>query len=95
MTARDLIDKLLAENGRDKARACLRWYLYFNQNRTSAIESRTRSVFNTINRYAHECKIDWEEVEKILREELWRERKKRHETLVRVAQEKTTMNGAI
>ena len=95
MPARDLMDKLLAENGRDKVWACLWWYLYFNQNRTGAIESRTRSIFNAINRYAHECKIDWEEVEKILREELWQERKKRHETLVRVAQEKTTVNDAI
>ena len=79
---------------RDKTRSCLRWYLYFNQNRNTAIDSRTRSVFNTINKYAHKCKIDWDETEKIIHEELSRERKKRHETLVKVTHGKKTVDDA-
>ena len=94
MPARDLVDKLIAGNGRDKTRSCLRWYLYYNQNRNTAIESRTRSTFNMINKYAHKCKIDWDEVEKIIHEELSRERKKRHETLVKVTHEKKTVDDA-
>lgn len=70
MDGRTFTDTLLSKYSKNLVRGCLRWFLYFNQNQPNALDSKQRSLFNTINTLWHQNKINPEEVLEILKTDL-------------------------
>ncbi len=70
ITAQEFVDKLVSAYGRNKARACIRWWLYFNKNMPKAVERDHRNCFEMLNEMAHNAIINSEEVQQLIETEL-------------------------
>lgn len=68
---------MVSKYKKDQVKNCLKWFLYFNANKPRAIDSKMRSIFNTINEYMHQYKIDTEQLHKFLLDEREAGRKER------------------
>lgn len=93
MDTREFVDRLVKAYGKNKARAGLRWFLYFNQNMPHALERDHRNAFEMLNDLAHNSKINWQEVMELIETELRHGKQQRFANSTKTMQDRMANQG--